>query len=142
MSITIGSDHAGFQLKEKLIKYLQDKEYKIEDSGCYSEESVDYPDYAHKVALAIQNKTYDYGILICGTGNGCNICANRYTNIRSGLCWNSEIASLVRQHNDANILVLPARFITDEEAYKCVDIFFSTKFEGGRHTSRIKKIDK
>lgn len=140
MKIAIGSDHAGFELKQKLIPYLQSQGYEIKDFGCYSEERADYPDFAHPVANAVENKEVDFGLLMCGTGNGINMSANKHKGIRAALCWNHEVAALARQHNDANILTLPARCISEEEAKKCVDVFYTTEFEGGRHTDRIKKI--
>lgn len=140
MKIAIGCDHAAFLLKEKLKTYLGTKGYEIKDFGCYSEERADYPDFAHPVANVVENKECDFGLLLCGSGNGINMTANKHKGIRSALCWNAEIAELARQHNDANILTLPARFITEEEAKKCVDIFYTTEFEGGRHADRIKKI--
>ena len=141
MKIAIGADHAGFELKETVKEYLISKGFEVKDYGCYSTERADYADYAHPVASAVVSKEFDYGVLICGSGNGINMTANKHMGIRAALCWNSEIAELARQHNDANILTLPARFITLEDAKKCVDIFFSTAFEGGRHADRIKKID-
>jgi len=141
MKIAIGSDHAGFELKEKLKTYLQKKGIEFKDFGAYSTERADYPDYAHPVANAVENKEVDLGILICGSGNGVNMTANRHHGVRSALCWNAEIATLARQHNDANIMALPARFITEKEAETCVDVFLSTPFEGGRHTDRVKKIE-
>jgi ribose 5-phosphate isomerase B len=140
MKIAIGCDHAAFQLKEKLKPYLQSKGFEIKDFGCYSEERADYPDFAHPVACAVENKEFDFGLLMCGSGNGINMTANKHKGIRSALCWNSEIAEMARLHNDANILTLPARYITEEEAKKCIDIFYSTEFEGGRHADRVKKI--
>lgn len=140
MKIAIGSDHAGFSLKEKLKKYLQENGHEVRDFGCPSEQSVDYPDFAHPVALAVEKKDVDFGLLMCGSGNGINMTANKHAGIRSALCWNAEIAKLARQHNDANILTLPARFIEEYEARKCVDVFLSTPFEGGRHEGRVKKI--
>jgi len=140
MKIAIGCDHAAFQLKEKLKTYLQEKGFEIKDFGCYSEERADYPDFAHPVANAVESKELDFGLLLCGSGNGINMTANKHKGIRSALCWNAEIAELARLHNDANILTLPARFISEEEAKKCVDVFYSTAFEGGRHTDRINKI--
>ena len=140
MKIALGSDHAGFELKQKLIPYLLSKGYELKDFGCDSEERADYPDYAHPVAIAVENKEFDFGLLMCGTGNGINMAANKHKGIRSALCWKPEIAELARLHNDANILTLPARCITEEEAKKCVDVFYTTAFEGGRHTDRIKKI--
>ncbi|MCL2027948.1 MAG: ribose 5-phosphate isomerase B [Bacteroidales bacterium] len=139
MKIPIASDHAGFEMKQQLIENLG-QEFQFDDLGTHSAESVDYPDFAHKVTKLIQNNTYDKGILLCGSGNGVAMTANKQTGIRAGICWNSQIAKLVRKHNDANILVLPARFIDLEEAKKCVKTFFSTEFEGGRHTQRIQKI--
>jgi ribose 5-phosphate isomerase B len=141
MKIALGSDHAGFQLKETLKPYLISKGYEIMDFGCYSEERVDYPDFAHYVSEAVSKKEYNMGLLICGSGNGINMAANKHKEIRSALCWNAEIAELARLHNDANILTLPGRYITEEEAKKCVDVFYTTKFEGGRHTVRVKKIN-
>jgi ribose 5-phosphate isomerase B len=140
MKIAIGSDHAGFQLKEKLKPYLQSKGYEIKDFGCYSEQRADYPDFAHLVSQAVSDKQYDMGLLICGSGNGINMAANKHKGIRSALCWNAEIAELARLHNDANILTLPGRYISEEEAKKCVDVFYTTSFEGGRHADRVKKI--
>ncbi len=140
MKIAIGSDHAGFKLKEKIKSYLQSKGFIIQDFGAYSEERADYPDFAHPVAISVEKKENDFGLLMCGTGNGINMAANKHKGIRAALCWNEEIATLARQHNDANILTLPARCITEEEAIKCVDAFFSASFEGGRHTNRVKKI--
>ena len=141
MKISIGSDHAGFKLKSVLLNYLKEKKITVDDKGCYSEERADYPDFAHAVALAVEAKEADFGILICGSGNGINMAANKHKGIRSALCWNSEIAELARLHNDANILALPGRFISEEEAKKCVDVFLNTAFEGGRHADRVKKID-
>lgn len=138
--IHIGSDHAGFGLKSQIIDYLKDQ-YELEDHGTYSEESTDYPDYGHRVAAQInKQKDGELGILICGSGNGISMTANKYENVRCALCWNSEIAELARLHNDANILSLPARFITIEEAKSIVDIFLKTDFEGGRHQKRVDKI--
>jgi ribose 5-phosphate isomerase B len=141
IKIAIGSDHAGFELKQVLIEYLKANDIEITDKGCYSLERADYPDYGHAVALAVINKEADFGLLMCGSGNGINISANKHNGIRAALCWNVEIAALARQHNDANILTLPARYITVEVAKQCVDAFFTEKFEGGRHADRLKKID-
>lgn len=141
MIIAIGSDHAGYELKSKLLEYLQTKGIQALDKGCYSADRADYPDYGHAVAIELINKTSDFGILMCGSGNGINMSANKHAGIRSALCWNSEIAALARQHNNANILVLPARYISEQEAKKSIDVFLSEKFEGGRHEARIKKID-
>ncbi len=141
MKVAIGSDHVGFTLKEALKVYLQNKGFDVKDFGTYSEERADYPDYAHPVAKAVETNEADRGVLICGSGNGVNMAANRHHGVRSALCWNEEVAKLARQHNDANIIALPARFMDEKEAEKCVDVFFTTDFEGGRHTGRVKKID-
>jgi ribose 5-phosphate isomerase B len=141
MKVAIGSDHAGFELKQQLIAYLDKKAVSVLDKGCYSLERADYPDYGHAVANEVLNNTDIRGILICGSGNGINMSANKHKGIRAALCWNSEIATLARQHNDANILTLPGRYISLEEAQKCVDVFLSETFEGGRHQQRIEKID-
>jgi len=141
MKIAIGSDHAGFQLKETVKAYLQNKGFEVKDFGAYSEERADYPDFAHPVAKAVEMKEVERGVLICGSGNGVNITANRHHGVRSALCWNAEIATLARQHNDANVIALPARYISVQEAEKCMDVFFSTPFEGGRHTERVSKIE-
>lgn len=141
MKIVFGSDHAGFELKEKLIEYCKNKNFSILDKGCYSIERADYPDYGHEVALSVLNREANFGVLMCGSGNGINMSANKHKGIRAALCWNNEIAKLARQHNDANILVLPARYISMEEALKCLESFIVEKFEGGRHQNRIEKID-
>jgi ribose 5-phosphate isomerase B len=138
--LALGSDHAGFKLKEFLKNYLTEKGFEIVDFGTGSEKSVDYPDIAHPLAKAVNDHQYETGILICGTGNGVNIVANKYPNVRAALCWRSELAELARLHNDANILCLPARFITFDEAIKVVDLFLSAPFEGNRHQTRIDKI--
>lgn len=140
MKIAIGSDHAGFELKEQLITYLKSKEIDVLDKGCYSAERADYPDHGHAVANEVLHSNI-LGIVICGSGNGINMSVNKHNGIRGALCWNSEIAALARQHNDANIMALPARFITESEAKKCVDAFITEKFEGGRHADRVCKID-
>jgi len=141
IKIAIGSDHAGFELKQELISYLKSKGIGVNDHGCYTAERVDYPDFGHAVAKAVLNKEVTFGMLLCGSGNGINMTANKHAGIRSALCWTAEIATLARQHNDANILVLPARYITLEEAKKAVDAFLDSTFEGGRHTDRINKIN-
>jgi len=141
IKIAIGSDHAGFELKELLITYLRSHNNNVIDKGCFSLDRADYPDYGHAVANAVINNEVDFGILMCGSGNGINMSANKHKGIRAALCWNSEITLLARQHNDANILVLPARYISIEEAYKCLDDFLTAKFEGGRHQARLEKID-
>ncbi|MFY7668477.1 MAG: ribose 5-phosphate isomerase B [Crocinitomicaceae bacterium] len=138
--IPIGADHAGFNLKGKIIQFLESKGYEVKDFGCFSEESIDYPDFAHPVAEMVEENTCMLGILICGSGNGINMTANKHKGIRSALCWNAEIAELARQHNDANIVALPARFITEQEGLEIVETFLGTAFEGGRHQRRIDKI--
>ena len=138
--IPIGADHAGYELKEKLKSYLTENGYEVKDFGCHSEESIDYPDYAHPVASLVEETPGLKGILICGSGNGINMTANKHQGIRAALCWKNEIAALARQHNDANILVLPARFISEAEGLEMVDTFFTTEFEGGRHQNRVNKI--
>lgn len=141
MNISIGSDHAGFGLKQEVIKYLQNKKVTVLDKGCYSEERADYPDYGHAVADSVLSKESDLGIVICGSGNGINMSVNKHKGIRGALCWNNEIAALSRQHNNANIMALPARFISKEEAFACADAFMSAIFEGGRHQGRVEKIE-
>ena len=138
--IAIGSDHAGFKLKEIVIKFLLKKGIDFKDFGPFSEERVDYPDFAHPVAKMVEEKEANLGILICGSGNGINMTANKHKEIRSALCWQEDIAEMARLHNDANIIALPARYIKEEVALRCVDIFINTDFEGGRHAERIKKI--
>ena len=138
--LPIGADHAGFELKASLINYLTEKGYELKDFGCHSAESVDYPDFANPVASLVEETDGMKGILICGSGNGINMTANKYQGIRAALCWKAEIAELARLHNNANILVLPARFLSLEEAKDIVDIFFNTEFEGGRHQNRVNKI--
>ena len=141
MVISIGSDHAGFQLKAEVIKYLTDNGFTVIDYGTDSDQSVDYPDYAHAVVNCMLDGESHLSILICGTGNGICMTANKWLDVRAALCWNSEIAQLARQHNNANILCMPARFISTEEALKTVKIFLETEFEGGRHEKRTKKIN-
>ncbi len=138
MKIAIGADHAGFELKETLSASL--KEHQLKDFGTYSADSVDYPDFAHPVAFAVENGEFDLGILICGSGNGIAITANKHQSIRAAICWNTELASLARKHNNANILCLPARFIPAKEALAITQIFLTTEFEGGRHANRVNKI--
>lgn len=137
--IAIGCDHAGFQLKKVLISHLSEQGWELVDFGCPSEESIDYPDYAHPVAEYVENNN-SLGVLICGSGNGISMSANKHQGVRSAICWTKEIAELARQHNNANILSLPARFITIEEGLKISNTFFSTDFEGGRHERRVNKI--
>lgn len=141
INISIASDHAGFEYKKVIIKHLQNK-YNVTliDHGAYSAESVDYPDVAHKLANSVATKESDIGIILCGSGNGVCITVNKHKEIRGALCWAKEIAMLARQHNDANVLCLPARFVTIEESIEMVDAFLSTDFEGGRHLKRVEKI--
>jgi ribose 5-phosphate isomerase B len=141
MNICIGSDHAGYQLKEKIKNYLQNKGYIVLDEGTNTPESVDYPDFAHRVAQQVLTSKDTQGILICGTGNGISIAANKHKGIRAAVCWNTEVAKLAKQHNNANIISLPARFITEKQAIDILDAFFMAVFEGGRHQNRINKID-
>jgi ribose 5-phosphate isomerase B len=138
--IAITSDHAGYHLKELLLKYLKKMNFEVKDFGASSKEPVDYPDFGHPMAAAVSAGEYELGISICGTGNGMNITVNKHQGIRGALCWNEVISRLARAHNDANICALPARFITESEAYLIVKTFLETKFEGGRHKSRIAKI--
>lgn len=138
--IIIASDHAGFRLKEKLVRWLISSRYEVRDIGCFSEDSVDYPDYAHPLATAVEKGDYDYGITICGSGNGINMACNKHQKIRSAVCWNDDISRLARSHNDANVCALPGRFLTEAEAIHIVKIFLTTSFEGGRHKRRIDKI--
>jgi ribose 5-phosphate isomerase B len=140
-SIAIGCDHAGFELKQGIKLILEDQGYVVIDKGCFSMDSVDYPDFAHAVATAVLAREVEFGILMCGSGNGINMTANKHKGIRAALCWKSEIAELARKHNDANILVMPARFIEFDEAKSCVEVFLSQEFEGGRHQKRIDKMD-
>ena len=140
MRISIGSDHAGFKLKVKVIELLRTLDYVIEDFGCFSEDSMDYPDVAHPVCVSIENKESELGILICGSGNGISMAANKHKGIRAALSWTPEIAEMAKLHNDANVLSMPARFITEETAFEIVKIFLNTKFEGGRHSRRVDKI--
>lgn len=140
MKIAIASDHAGFGLKGKVSAMLVESGHSVNDFGCFSENSCDYPDYSHPLAKAINNHEFDFGITICGSGNGINMVANKYLHVRGALCWKTEIASLARLHNNANVCALPARFISEEEAFEIVKVFLSTEFEGGRHQTRIDKI--
>lgn len=139
--IGIGCDHAGFELKEYLKEVLGKEGFRFKDFGTDSTQSVDYPDFAHAVAQQVQDGALSYGILICGSGIGISIAANKHPHVRCALCWMPEIAALSRQHNNANILAMPGRFISREDAVKTVHTFFNTEFEGGRHQRRIDKID-
>ena len=139
--IPIACDHAGYELKKQVVKHLLDKGFEVKDFGTDSSESVDYPDFAHQVGRAINNGEFKRGIVICGSGNGVQMTVNKYPNVRCALCWNAEIAHLVRQHNDCNVISLPARFIPQELALQIVDEFLNTPFEGGRHQRRVEKIN-
>ncbi len=138
--IAIGADHAGFELKEHLRKWLEKNGYSLKDFGTYTSDSADYADFAHPVALAVEKKELDLGLLICGSANGVAMTANKHQGIRAAICWTEELGALARLHNDANILCLPARFISEELAEKILDKFLHTSFEGGRHERRVNKI--
>ncbi|MCE4564083.1 ribose 5-phosphate isomerase B [Maribellus sp. CM-23] len=138
--IALASDHAGFLKKQVIIKFLQENNIPFKDFGSYSEESVDYPVYAHLIGEAIEKGEYETGITFCGTGQGISIAANKHQGVRSAICWNPEIAVLARQHNNANICAIPGRFVGDEEAIAIVKAFLSTDFEGGRHARRVDQI--
>ena len=140
MKFALGSDHAGYELKDKIKVILKEKNLGFEDFGPFSEDSVDYPDYGHKVGSAVDTDLYNMGIVICGSGNGINMTVNKYKGVRSALCWTSEICELARQHNNANVLAIPARFISEEVALDIVETFINTEFEGGRHERRVNKI--
>ncbi len=140
MKIAFASDHAAFGLKDKIKAYVENKGYETKDFGTFSSDSCDYADFAHPAARAVENHECDFGIAMCGSGNGIQMTLNKHQNIRAALCWLPELAALARQHNDANFLVLPGRFITDDMAYKVVDAYLDAKFEGGRHAKRIAKI--
>lgn len=138
--IAIGADHAGFEYKELLRKWLEKNGYPVKDFGAFSTESADYPDFAHPVAIAVEKKESDLGVLICGSANGVAITANKHQGIRAAICWNEELASLARQHNNSNVLCLPARFIDIALAEKILDRFLHSNFEGGRHERRVNKM--
>lgn len=138
--IAIGSDHAGFEYKEALRDHLLKNGFEVKDFGTYSAASADYPDFAHAVANAVEQKEFEQGILVCGSANGVAITANKHQGIRAAICWTEELAALSRQHNDANVLCIPARFIALESAQQIVSKFLSTSFEGGRHANRVNKI--
>ena len=140
MKIGICSDHAGFDYKQEIISHLQNKGFEVEDFGTHSTASMDYPDVAHPLAEAVATGAADLGVALCGTGNGMAMTLNKHQEIRAGLAWNEDIAALVKQHNNANVLVMPARFISLEMALKLTDIWLETEFEGGRHQNRINKI--
>ncbi|HAS46388.1 MAG TPA: ribose 5-phosphate isomerase B [Microscillaceae bacterium] len=140
MKIAIGGDHAGFAYKQEVVALLKSKGIEVEDFGPFSEDSVDYPDFVHPVAKKVEAKEADLGILICGSGNGVAMTANKYQSIRAALCWQTELAALARQHNNANILCMPARFVSLDLAKEMVETFLDSQFEGGRHERRVNKI--
>lgn len=139
-TIAIGADHAGFELKELLKKRLEQKGYTIKDFGTYTSESADYADFAHPVSIAVEKKEFDLGLLVCGSANGVAMTANKHQGIRAAICWTEELGTLARLHNNANVLCLPARFISQELAERILDKFLHTSFEGGRHERRVNKI--
>ena len=139
-NIGVASDHAGYDLKCLIISHLEKNGFSIKDFGCNSAKPCDYADYAHLLGYAIDSKEIERGIVFCGSGNGINMTINKHQGVRSALCWNTEILSLARQHNDANVLSIPARFVTEELALRMVDIFLEEAFQGGRHVARIEKI--
>ncbi|MBK9222642.1 MAG: ribose 5-phosphate isomerase B [Saprospiraceae bacterium] len=141
MKISIGADHAGFEYKNIISNYLEERGIEVTDHGSFNTDSVDYPDFIHPVANDISEKQVDFGIVICGSGNGAAMTANKHAKVRCALCWNEEIASLARLHNDANILSIPSRFVSEETAIQMVETFLSTPFEGGRHQRRVEKMN-
>ena len=140
MKIALAADHAGYRIKEIIKDFLIKEGYEIKDFGCFSDESTDYPNFAHPAAAAVDSGKYDIGFTVCGSGNGINMISNKYSGIRSALCWNEDISNLARAHNDANICALPGRFVSESEAVLIVKTFLSTPFDGGRHKRRIDKI--
>ena len=141
MKIAIGNDHAGVEVKRKIENYLNEKGHTVINKGYDGKESVDYPDYIHPVSLEVKEKKAQIGIIICGSGNGAAMTANKHKGVRAAICWSEEIAELARQHNDANIISIPSRFLSAEETISIVEAFIKTDFEGGRHKRRIDKID-
>jgi len=140
MKIAIGNDHAGTELKLQILRYLEENNHTVINVGTDTDESVDYPDFAHQVAQKVDQGETEKGVVICGSGNGVNITVNKYPGVRSALCWTPEIAALARQHNNANVIAIPARFVSAEMALEMVKVFFETDFEGGRHSRRVDKI--
>lgn len=140
MIIAIGNDHAGTDYKNAVVSLLESKGFKVINHGTNTGESVDYPDFVHPVANNVENKEVDFGIIICGSGNGASMTANKHQGVRSALCWNKEIAKLAREHNNANILSIPSRFVSQHQALDMVNVFLETQFEGGRHQNRVEKI--
>lgn len=141
MTLALGSDHAGFDLKQAVLRHLQAAGHEVRDFGTYSADSVDYPDFAHPVAAAVASGEIPRGLLVCGSANGVCITANKHAGVRAAIAWLPELASLARQHNDANILCLPARYVSEEQGLAIVDAFLGADFEGGRHQNRVGKID-
>ena len=141
MNFSIGNDHAGVDYKEAIVSYLRSKGHQVTNHGTDTAASVDYPDFIHPVAKDVSSKTVDLGIIICGSGNGASMSANKHQGVRSALCWNKEICKLSREHNNANVISIPARYVTVEEAIEMVDVFINTPFEGGRHQRRVEKIN-
>lgn len=141
LKIAIGGDHAGYDLKSVVIEKLENQGHHVKDFGPSNDNSVDYPDYIHPLSTAVHSGEFDFGIALCGTGNGVSMVANKHEGIRAALCWMPELATLARTHNDANVLSLPARFISEHVALECVDAFLSESFEGGRHQRRVDKIN-
>ena len=141
MKIAIGGDHAGFSYKKKIIEYLNSNGITILDVGPKNEASCDYPDFSHLVAKSVQKKEVDFGVLVCGSANGVAMAANKHNSIRAAICWNNEIASLAKTHNNANIICFPARFVSLDSVLRMIEVFMKKNFEGGRHLNRIKKID-
>ena len=140
MKIAIGNDHAGTDLKQQVLRYLEENNHTVINVGTDSDESVDYPDFAHQVGKLVNENEAEMGVVICGSGNGVNITVNKYSGVRSALCWTTEIAALARQHNNANVIAIPARFVSNTLALEMVKVFFETDFEGGRHSRRVDKI--
>jgi len=141
MKIAIGNDHAGVEVKRKIENFLSEKGHTVINKGSDGKEKVDYPDFIHPVSIEVKEKKAQIGIIICGSGNGAAMTANKHKGIRAAICWNKEIAELARQHNDANIVSIPSRFLSDEEIIKIIEVFIKTSFDGGRHKRRIEKID-
>jgi ribose 5-phosphate isomerase B len=140
LKIALANDHAGYELKVAIKSFLEDQGHQVRDFGSFTAERADYPDFAHPMASAVENGEYDFGISMCGSGNGINMTANKHQDVRSALCWAPKLAELARRHNNANVCALPARFITVEEGKKIISHFLRTGFEGGRHQVRIDKI--
>jgi len=138
--VAVGCDHAGFEYKMAIVKHLNSMGYQVEDNGTYSADSVDYPDFAHPVAKSIESGTAAFGILICGSANGVAMTANKHAGIRAAICWQKDVAAVTRQHNNANIICIPARYVSEQNAMEMIDVFMATPFEGGRHQNRINKI--